>query len=110
MNNNFAKIDIGIDEEKLKQLILDVLSYSEKIKAKFDIITGLIEESKLVYDSSFANSFFRKFENFKDNFNIINHNIQNYVNDLSKVRINFQKISMSATNYLKQESEEMKYE
>lgn len=91
--------EIGINEDTINKLILDIYDYAEKISQTLDQVTNEVTLTKSFYKSSAASAYRNDFNNFKTNFSIINKNIISYAEDLTKLKNRYKRIdqNMSAT-------------
>ena len=78
---------VGINEQKLDQLVLDIIDASTRIKSKLDKIEMLVDETSTFYNCSAADNYRSKFNDFKSNFSIVNKNFIDMSNDLLNVKL-----------------------
>lgn len=92
---------IGINENGLKELILEIYAYRDKMSKILDDAEKIIYNTKEYFNGSDADELRKKFELFSSNFDTFLKNIKSYGEDLENVidtykkneRINVDKIS-----------------
>ena len=80
---------IGIKEEKLKKLILEIYDYRDKISKILETADILVNETKNYYKSEDGELYRKKFAIFANNFDIMLKNIKSYADDLERVISDF---------------------
>lgn len=79
----------GINEAELTKTIVEIEEIAEELNKLFSRAEVIMLNARDCYSSDAANKLFDSFDDFKTNFNIIVANVQNYGNDLNKVKNNF---------------------
>ncbi len=84
MNNTEVQI-IGISEPKLKDLILEIYEYRDKLSKVLDEAKKIMYDTKNYYNGTDADELRRKFELFSSNFDTFLKNVKSYGEDLELV-------------------------
>ena len=96
MENN-----IGINEEKLDKLILDIYNYCEKINVTLNQVSDVVEDTKVFYTGDVADSFRKKFSLYSSNFLNIRANLCSYADDLIKLKSKINLIDYNSASTVK---------
>ncbi len=91
---------LGVSTSKLDKLMVDVIDYAEKSKRITNAIEMLIRETREYYVSSEADLFRSKFEQLVPTINTVNQNILVYNDDLLKLKGNYSKLEVEATELI----------
>ena len=83
---------IGINDDILKSKIVSLYDYLDKIEDKLNTIDGLMAELPKHYQSEDAKKIIAKFDGQKAYYDVVTSNIDKYIKDINKARINFGKI------------------
>lgn len=76
---------ISINDEKLKNLILEIYEYRDKISKILEDAEFLAESTKMFYESEDGDKFRTKFKKFSANFSTFLNNIRSYGEDFEVV-------------------------
>lgn len=98
---------VGINEQILDKLILDIYDYADRINRTLNSIEDVVAGSSSYFNDDVANSFRYKFEQLKLNFPMVNHNILSYANDLVKVKRNFSDTTSDMIYTIKKKTNEI---
>lgn len=96
---------ISINEDGLNKLILEVNDYNEKINSIINQIDDLIISSKDKFICEEADELFQKFSELDASKKNLTINLENYSNDLLKVKRKFKEISDLMTEEVKRHTE-----
>lgn len=77
---------IGINEQKLDRLILDIYDYCDKINNTLNQITEVVEETGNFYKGELASTYRKKYRVFRSNFSVMRKNFVSYATDLTKIK------------------------
>lgn len=89
--------ELGINEEKLNSLILDIYNYSEKINKTLNQISEVVDKTKKIYSSKEADLYRNKYENFRVNYVNVIKNINRYAEDLILVKQKYSNFDINAS-------------
>ena len=77
---------IGINEEKLDQLIMEIGDIADRINNKFNLLENLVSESSSFFECEAADRYRNNFNLIKVNFAIVNKNILAMSSELVKAK------------------------
>ena len=79
---------IGLNEEGIKKVIMDIYDYCEKINKTLNQISDVVEDTKNFYCCDTADEYRKKFTEFSSNFPTIVNSLKSYADDLNKLKSN----------------------
>ena len=77
---------VGISEEKIDKLIIEITEYANKINKIFNQASELVDKTKTYYISESGDKFREKYLEFSDNYKTFNQNILSYAKELTVVK------------------------
>lgn len=89
--------EIGINLDSIDKLILDIYNYAEKVSKTLNEISDVVDNTKKNYCCDEADSYRKKFNDFKTNFKVVNNNLISYAEDLIKLKNRYQNMSDDMT-------------
>ena len=98
MNNQL----MGISEQNLKKLILEIYDYRDKMSKILNTAEKLIYDTKNYYQSKDGEELRKKFEIFSSNFAIFLKNIQSYGEDLEQTIYNYRQNTIKNVDIFKE--------
>ena len=96
MENNI----IGIKEDELKKLILEIYDCRDKISKILETAELLVDDTKNYYKSDDGDLFRKKFALFVNNFDILLKNIKSYGDDLETIIYAFKLNNKNSVDFL----------
>ena len=94
--------EAGINAEGLDRVCLEILDYAEQINNRLLAIEDVIYHSANALDCDEATEFRNKFSNLSSNFQVVNQMLQNYTNELQRVKHNTETLSEDLSVSIKQ--------
>lgn len=95
---------IGINEQAIEKLILDVYDYADRINNILNAMDDVVQGTTSYFNDDSSNNFRHKFEQLKINFPIVNHNIQTYGEDLVRLKNNYFNTVSDVTQIVKKQT------
>ena len=77
---------VGINEDKINSLVLDIYDYIEKINAILSNIDNEMEKTSTCFKFKTGDSLRKKYSDLRANYSIINKNLMGYTEKLIKVK------------------------
>ncbi len=89
---------LGVNEEKISKLVLDINEYLDKIDQTFNYMEETVDQVSTSFQCDAGEKFQSQFNETKKNFKIVHNNIASYSNDLIQVKSNYQTMETLAAN------------
>ena len=89
---------IGINDESLKKLILDIYDCRDKISKILEDAEIIAESTNLFYKTADGEEFRNQFKKLSANFPVFINNIKSYGEDLEQVLFKYKEISKNAVD------------
>ena len=77
---------IGLNEDAIDNVIMDIYDYADSFKEKINAIDSLISSSSAFYKDESASEYVNKFKSLSDTFSCYSENIISYAEDLIKLK------------------------
>ncbi len=84
-----SSTEMGINETKMDELASTLLTYLTNVKEALDNIDLNMDDLKSSLGGDIGESVFAKYEEIKEQYSLINANLEGYRNDLIQVKINY---------------------
>jgi uncharacterized protein YukE len=84
-----SSTEMGINETKMDELASTLLAYLTNVKEALDNIDLNMDDLKSSLGGDIGESVFAKYEEIKEQYSLINANLEGYRNDLIQVKINY---------------------
>lgn len=94
---------IGINDELLKKLILEIYEYRDKVSKLLEDAEILVDSTNSFYNSNDGVNFRNKFKTFSANFPTFLENIRSYGEDLEYVLSTFKKNDIKSVDIFRKE-------
>lgn len=91
---------ISLVESEVNKYMLDIIDCSNKIKAILSKIDNQMQILRTHYSCSAADSLFRQYEEFNENYEIVVNNLLSYNTDLMSLKKSYASISSDLTQKL----------
>lgn len=91
----------GINEEKIDKLVIDLYSYSDRVKEILSEVELTMSKIKEIYVSEYAKELESLMPLYKQKFNIINQNILSYSDDFIHVKELYKKREQNMADIMK---------
>ena len=98
-------LNVGIKEEELKKLILELYDYRDKASEILNTAMDLAEASNEYYDSEDGEEFRNKFHTLSANFDVIISMIKSYSEKLESILSEYKANTQLNAEYLKTQSD-----
>ena len=92
---------VGINEQKIDKLVLDINNYAERINNVLNNMEDLVNSTNSFFLEEVGNEFRNNFKQLSSNFPTVKTNILSYSQDLIKVKLNYQKTVVNIVDDLK---------
>lgn len=79
---SFLNDVVGINEVKLKKLSYELITYRDDIRNILSKYSDIIKKTELYFNGDVATEFRRRFNDFSNNFLVVNNTFLNYSNDM----------------------------
>lgn len=90
----------GVNDERIKKLVLNIYDYSEQINTILNSIDDLVNDTKKYFTIEESDSFYTRFSAIKDNFTNVRDNILSYAEEILKAGQNYQEINIDLFNIM----------
>lgn len=79
---SFLNDVVGINEVKLKKLSYELITYRDDIRNILSKYSDIIKKTELYFNGDVATEFRGRFNDFSNNFLVVNNTFLNYSNDM----------------------------
>lgn len=97
-----ADVNIGVDNQAIDNLVLNIYDYADRLKKQLDDVETLVYDTSNYYHDQAADSCRKKFNSIKESFPVIYENVISYADDLVKLKSSLKQkdeaISVEITN------------
>lgn len=73
---------VGINESKLKKMSYELITYRDEIKSILTRYSDIVKKTNLYFNGEVATEFRKRFDDFSNNFLIVNNSFLTYSNDM----------------------------
>lgn len=95
-------VQVSLNEEGINSLILDINTYTTKIKKVLYDIESTMDETKYLLDFETGELLRKKFKDFKEAIPVIQSNLLTYKKDMFSVKSRFRNQDVVLSNILSQ--------